>query len=194
MTQEDNIIVYRTGERIDLCPIRTEDVHVYQRWMNDPEISHFLNRVYPLTTEAELKWLERSAGETSTQVILGIRLKDSRVLIGNCSLFNIDPVHRSACFGIVIGEKEHWSEGYGTEATKMMLEIGFRDLNLNRIYLDVHSFNERAKRCYEAIGFVKEGVFRQAIYADGKYHDTIRMGLLKDEWFDLQPRPLGSSS
>ena len=111
-------------------------------------------------------------------------------LIGNCSLFRIDPVHRCATLGIVIGDKQQWSKGYGTEATRILVDVGIRTLNLNRIDLDVHEFNERGLRCYEKIGFVKEGEFREAVYADGLYYNTIRMGMLRDEWFQQQPVPV----
>jgi RimJ/RimL family protein N-acetyltransferase len=187
---KDDIIVYRTGENVVLCPIRTEDVKIYQRWLNDHEVLQFLTQVYPLTTEGEQLWLEQLTEQNPTHVILAIRLKDSLRLVGNCSLFKIDPVHRSACLGIVIGEKSQWSKGYGTEATRIIMDVGFRDLNLHRIYLDVHDFNARAIRCYQKLGFVKEGEFRQAIYINGQYHNTIRMGILNEEWFKLQPEPV----
>lgn len=85
-------------------------------------------------------------------------------------------------FGIVIGEKDCWGKGYGTEVTRLMVWHGFQNLNLNRIWLNVYDFNPRGIRAYEKAGFKKEGALRQAMYAEGKYHDTFVMGILREEW------------
>ena len=66
-----------------------------------------------------------------------------------------------------------------------MLGYGFNQLNLHRIFLTVLSFNARAIRAYEKVGFKKEGVFREHIYRDGKYHDVYYMGILENEWREL---------
>ena len=58
----------------------------------------------------------------------------------------------------------------------------FRTLNLNRIWLHVFEFNERALRAYEKVGFVREGVLRQDVFREGRYWNTVVMGILRDEW------------
>jgi RimJ/RimL family protein N-acetyltransferase len=63
-----------------------------------------------------------------------------------------------------------------------MLRYAFEALNLNRVWLEVYEYNQRGLRCYEKLGFRKEGVQRQENYRDGRYWDTILMGLLRSEW------------
>ena len=76
----------------------------------------------------------------------------------------IEWMNRCARFGIFMGEKSFWNQGYGTEATRLMLKHAFETLNLNRIFLHVYETNPRAIRAYEKVGFVKEGLLRDAIY------------------------------
>ena len=84
--------------------------------------------------------------------------------------------------GITIGEKEYQGKGYGTEAMEVLLEYGFKTVNLNRIQLRVYEFNSRAIKSYNKIGFVEEGRMRQGIFIKGKYHDIIFMSILQEEW------------
>jgi len=94
----------------------------------------------------------------------------------------------NASFGISIGEKAEWSKGYGTDALRAICDFGFGQLRLERIELDVYEPNRRAQRSYEKAGFVKEGVLRHSHFSDGRFHDVLRMSLLREEWAS-QPRP-----
>ena len=79
-------------------------------------------------------------------------------------------------------QKDFHSKGIGTEAINLLLKYSFERANLNKIELDVHEFNTGGIRCYEKCGFIKEGVIRESIYRDGKYYNTIKMGILKREF------------
>jgi len=168
------------GEHVYLAPVEVEDLDHYLKWLNDQEVTRFLNTRFPLNQDIEKEHLLSMVKEKDT-VILGIHLKEPDKLIGNTGLHRIQQVDRNAVFGIVIGDKEEWSKGYGTEATELMVYFGFQTLNLNRIELEVFVYNERAIQCYEKVGFIREGTRRQARYYDGKYHDIIQMGILRQE-------------
>jgi RimJ/RimL family protein N-acetyltransferase len=85
-------------------------------------------------------------------------------------------------FHISIGEADAWGQGYGTEATQMMLELAFERIGLHRVGLSVFSFNERAIRSYRKAGFRLEGRAREAIVRDGEPFDELGMGILASEW------------
>ena len=89
--------------------------------------------------------------------------------------------------GIVIGEKEYWNQGYGTEAIVTVLRFMFTEMNLHRVMLRVFDFNHRAQRCYEKCGFVLEGRLRQSFYHQGQYCDELVMGLLRDDYLKDHP-------
>ena len=84
----------------------------------------------------------------------------------------------------MIGAKQHWDQGYGSEALGLMVQHGFGTLNLNRISLRVFADNPRAMRSYEKAGFVQEGRLREAHYHDGAYVDVLVMSMLRSEWQD----------
>ncbi len=82
----------------------------------------------------------------------------------------------------MIGEKEFLGKGFGTEALNLLIINSFNTLNLNRVELEVHDFNTRAYKSYLKLGFQEVGRRRKADYINGKYSDSIIMGLLKEEW------------
>ncbi len=102
--------------------------------------------------------------------------------IGTGGLFNIDWTARHAELGIGIGDKEYWGRGYGREAVGLLLDYAFRLRNLRRVWLEVHSANERAIRAYGSCGFVEEGRMRGHVWLGGRYVDNVIMGLLREEW------------
>ena len=83
---------------------------------------------------------------------------------------------------VFIGDKEFRNKGYGTEAIKLILEYGFKYLNLKNIKLDLMEFNERALKCYKKCGFKEYGRRRKCKFIDGEYYDTIEMDILKEEF------------
>lgn len=90
--------------------------------------------------------------------------------------------NRNAECIIDIGEKECWGKGYGREALQLLLDYAFLELNLHRVSLRVFSFNEKAIRLYERLGFKDEGRSRQSLYRDGRWHDICHMGILQEEY------------
>ena len=111
-----------------------------------------------------------------------ICLLDDDRPIGTCGLFQVDKVNGNAGIGISIGEKSLWGQGLGTDAMIALLDFGFGMLRLERMWLEVYDFNERARRSYEKCGFVLEGTERRAIFKHGRFIDVHLMSILRDEW------------
>lgn len=174
------------GERVRLRAIEREDVPRFLRWFNDPEVRQYLTMYRPLSRAEEERWVESRASRREDIVLaIEVRAGDQWVHIGNVGLHRIDWKNRTATLGIVIGEREFWGKGYGTEAVRTMLRYAFGELGLNRVELETYSFNPRAIRCYEKAGFRREGIRRQALYRNGKFHDVILMGILRDEFKEM---------
>jgi RimJ/RimL family protein N-acetyltransferase len=168
------------GERIYLRPLDKGDATAFVTWFNDPDVTRFLLRGNPMTLAAEEDWLERTL--RSEDVVLGIVLQEGDRLIGSTGLHQFDWRCRHASFGIGIGEKLLWGQGHGSEATALVLRHAFQTLNLNRVWLHVYEYNPRGMRVYEKLGFRREGVLRQHTFRDGRFWDTIAMGILRAEW------------
>ena len=174
------------GERVRLRAPEQEDIPTFLRWYNDPEVRQYLLMYAPLSKADEERWFETQLA-ADDQYVFVVEVRESRewVPIGNCGLHKIDWKNRMAEFGISIGEKVYWGQGFGTEATRVMLRFAFGELNLHRVQLDVYDFNERGIRSYEKAGFQHEGTRRQALFRGGQYHDVHLMSILQGEFTDL---------
>lgn len=172
------------GKRIRFRAIERTDLPLFVDWINDPEVQAGLSMHLSMSLAIEENWFEDMLKRPRDEQPLGIEFQDKKdwTLIGNCGFFNIEPIHRSAEVGIMIGEKSYWNQGLGTEAMQLLLKHGFETLNLNRIYLRVFESNPRAMRAYEKSGYVLEGRQREAYYQDGKYTDVANMSVLRSEW------------
>ena len=170
------------GRLVRLRALEPDDLEPNYRWVNDVEVTRYLDTRYPISRGEEERWLaNRPANDLAHGVHLAIETKDG-VYIGNLALHGPHPEHRSAVLGIVIGEKHYWSNGYGTDAIVTLLRFAFGEMNLHRVMLHVKEFNERGIACYKKCGFQIEGTLRQNYYGEGHYWDVVVMGVLRDEF------------
>ena len=167
------------GDGIYLSPRNAEDAEIFTEWMNDFETTDYIGRSAGVVTlEGEKKYLENSNNETSFFIVT---LEDDK-LIGTVSLEKVNHINRCATLGIFIGDKDYRNNGYGTEAIRLILEFGFKYLNLKNIKLDLMEFNERALKCYTKCGFKEYGRRRKCRFIDGMYYDAIEMDILDEEF------------
>jgi RimJ/RimL family protein N-acetyltransferase len=154
----------------------------FHRWYGDAEVAR-LTRYQdgPMRSDEIDRFFQmRVVGAGSLTLAIHVRSTDR--LIGTCAFSQLDPDNGSALFHITIGEHDAWGHGYGTEATRLMLDHAFRTLGLHRISLAVFEFNERAIRSYEKVGFIHEGRSREAIRRDGRWWDELHMSVLQGDW------------
>lgn len=179
------------GPRVSLREFRRDDIPVIHSWVNDPEILRFLSwGIFPQTQKETERFVEaQMSGEDPSSRVLVISLRKDNTCIGTTGCHNIDWRNRSAELGIVIGKPEYLGKGYGTEATDLLLDFSFNELNLHRVYLHVFDFNRRAVRSYQKCGFVEEGRLRDAFFREGHYHDIMVMGILEEEHRARKSKP-----
>ncbi|HEX9015031.1 MAG TPA: GNAT family protein [Chloroflexota bacterium] len=181
-SEQAQSIVNIVGEKVALGPYRRDLLPTYTRWINDLEVTRTLSiHPGPYTAEQEEQWYER-ASRTENTVDFTIYERSTMRPIGNTGFHNVDFFHRSAEFGILIGEKDCWGKGYGTEATILVLRYGFQYLNLHSIMLHVHAYNERGIRAYRRAGFKEAGRLRECHALGGKMHDLLIMDCLSREF------------
>jgi RimJ/RimL family protein N-acetyltransferase len=170
------------GKLVRLRPIELDDLERDVTWINDPEVTRYLSMRYPTSRVQEERWLrERPANSFENGVALAIETKQG-VHIGNLGLHQAQPEDRKASLGIMIGDKDYWSNGFGSDAIVTLLRFAFEEMNLNRVWLHTYEFNERAIACYKKCGFVEEGRLRQHSYRQGRYWDTVVMAILRGEF------------
>jgi RimJ/RimL family protein N-acetyltransferase len=178
---------FAIGRTVYLRPLEREDAGLVQPWLNDPEVTRTLRTQGPLSQYAENAYIERILQSQNDLIAILVR-RAGDVPVGVAGLHQMDFKARHAVFGITIGVKEAWGQGFGTEATFLLLRHAFETLNLNRVWLQVYDYNTRGLRTYEKLGFQKEGLLRQDCYREGRYWDTILMGLLRAEWEAVNAR------
>lgn len=172
-----------TGKLVKLRAYKSEDIEKAQAYVNDPDFKRLVmpGVPYPLTLKDEETFIQKQSAFTDTYSF-AIETLDGEY-IGGCGTNKVDWKNSNCVIGIFIGHKDYWNKGYGSDALEILVNFIFKEMNLNRITLNVFGFNARAIRAYEKCGFVKEGVLRQAIFKDGSYHDDVVMGLLREDYF-----------
>ncbi|HUL38679.1 MAG TPA: GNAT family protein [Methanomassiliicoccales archaeon] len=169
------------GNLVRLRAPQRADIPMFVKWFNDPETTRYLLRTPPMGMEEEEAWYDSLIGKDMK--VFSIETLEGR-LVGNVGIIHVDWANRNADIGIIIGEKECWSMGYGTEAITLLLGYMFDELNLERVWLYCDMENLRAQRCYEKCGLRTEGVFRHHRLQAGKFRDDAVMSILKQEWLE----------
>ena len=175
------------GQRIRLRAFEKEDIPRFVAWINDPEVRWGISQYLPFSTVDEEHWFDRMQELPLYEHPLVIEVHpegeaEAWIPIGDIGFHKVDWRNRSSEFGIVIGEKSFWNQGFGTEAVRLLVSHGFQSLNLNRIFLRVFENNQRAIRAYEKAGFSLEGRMRQAEFQQGQFIDVLIMSILRSEW------------
>jgi RimJ/RimL family protein N-acetyltransferase len=170
------------GEGVVLRRHAPANLTTFMRWYGDPEVARLTRYQEGAMRPEEIErfFAARVVGPDSLTMAIHVRSTDR--LIGSCAFSQLDGDNGSALYHITIGEKDVWGQGYGTEATALMLEHAFTQLGLHRVGLSVFAFNERAVRSYQKAGFVIEGRAREAIWRNGRFWDEIWMSVLEHEW------------
>jgi len=174
---------FLAGTKVYLRPVNLEDAEAYYHLLFDSEVRRLTGTQRHFTKEQIARYIEDKSQDSSS-VLLLIALQESDQLIGDIAIQGIDRANRSAGIRISIDHSDHQGKGYGQEALQLMLDYGFGVLNLHRIELEVFTYNPRAIHVYEKIGFVREGIRREALFYNHQYHDAIIMSILEKEYRD----------
>ena len=177
------------GERIYLTPMQNNDIPQFAQWVDDFNLQQLVNPGIFTPTDAETLrdpngWLQRSLNDPNSYDF-SVRDLQSDTLMGMGALVGVHAYLHHAEIGINLANPDYRGRGYGGDVMQTLMRFGFLHLNLHRIYLTVWSYNHRAVRLYERLGFVHEGVQRQFSIRDGDYHDSLYMGILRREWSEL---------
>lgn len=175
------------GEEVFLRPFEVEELpelaRLITKWVNDEIVTYYMfTGQKPQNSEQVATDLKKQLEEKTNILFLIADLKTQKP-IGYAGLYNIHLTARKAEFRILIGEKDFWGRGYGTEVTELVTYYGFDRLNLNRIYLGYTAQNKGAGRAYEKAGYSYEGTLKEDIYRNSQYYDAIRMAILRKDYY-----------
>jgi RimJ/RimL family protein N-acetyltransferase len=171
------------GDRVHLNALTSDDLPTIARWYEDADFMRLYDArpAHPQSGAELTQWLEGLQKDKNT-FAFAIRTQDNDALVGTVELDEILWAHGVSGFGIAIGDRAHWGQGYGYEAAQLALAFAFNEINLHRITATVFDYNARSIALMEKLGFQREGAFREFLQRDGQRYDMLLYGLLRREW------------
>lgn len=166
------------GKLVSIGPIFPEDFGPLFCWANDVVAARLDFAYRPIDLISHRQWCE-TIGKDPTRIVFAIRKARETAIIGYVQISNINTVYGSADLGIRIGEERFRGQGFGKDALGLALNFCWNHVNLHRVQLTVFKHNQRAIRTYQALGFKKEGLLKQAAFIDGERIDVIVMAVLR---------------
>ena len=178
------------GAHVTLRPMTMADLPHLVRWGSDPEFRWYQwgQQPGPFAESEARAWIEfmTQEGKSGCWVI-----EHDRRPVGFANFRDVHPKGKSCQIGIGIGEPRLWGKHLGREALELEVKYLFEDLGLHRIELSVIAHNDRGIWMYKSLGFVVEGVERDAIGREDRFLDDVKMGLVKGKPRpDFDPRPV----
>lgn len=169
------------GTDVVLRLIEREDSDLVVKWRNNPRVKANLFGRMPLSRAGHNAWFE--AYQRLGQEMVFIIETLEHVPVGTVGLSKIDHQNQSAEFGrMLIGEDSYIGRGLASDATITLLRFAFSELNLNRVFLEVFSFNDDAVETYRRCGFEIEGTKRECIFTRGSFFDVVVMSVLRQDF------------
>ncbi|MEO3750179.1 GNAT family protein [Streptomyces sp. B6B3] len=179
-----------TGEKVVLRPFDVvADLPALSEALRDPEAVRLTGSTpLPPDDDASLRAWYGSRDAQPDRLDLAVVDRASGGCVGEAVLNEWDERNRGCSFRILLGPAGR-DRGLGTEAVRLTVGYGFERLGLHRISLEVYAFNARARRAYEKVGFVAEGVLRDALRDGDGWVDATVMSILAPEWAGHRGRP-----
>lgn len=169
------------GVSVYLRSVVLSDASLIRKWHNEPEIMRMARVGEEKTTLTEERADIRSASKSDRESYHIIVKRLDNKPIGFLRFIFIDRTSGNVWLRMTIGDKKAWGKGYARDAMQAYLRWLFDAINIHRVTLECYSTNTRAIEFYQRIGFRKEGVLREAVLIDGKYHDILSFGMLREE-------------
>jgi len=179
----------RAGNLVDLRRHMPGDREAFARWYQDAEIAELLRHdLSPLTANQARSYFDSVILPASARgTCWAIFEHGGNQLVGSTALVDIDPARGTSLFRLVIGEKDAWGRGYGSEATKLVLAEAFCSLSLAQVNLEVFAHNPRAQRAYARAGFQRTGHHVEWVAGARRQIDVLHMSVRGSDWRERNP-------
>lgn len=174
------------GNRIILRPLKIEDLEKTHQWRNNLDLIKLTQGIrFPKTMEMDRDWFNQALNDKSNRnIYFGIDEIETGDFIGIIQLNNIDFISGTASWGFIIGDNDKQGKGYGKEAPVLFFDYAFSTLNIRKIVSYNIRFNGATFKMQERLGCIEEGVLKEHVFFDGKYHDVHILSLSKENYFN----------
>jgi len=172
------------GAKVWLRPITVDDADLWSEGSQDKNLAHLMGFHMPESLDFSKKQFDdefiKTYGKNSYTFVICPLGSDER--LGLIGLHSIYARNGTGEFFVFISDSAARGKGYGSDAVNALLDFAFGELSMARVSLHVKSFNERAIKLYQALGFVHEGTLRRILWHRGQRHDMHIMAILREEW------------
>ena len=168
------------GSRVRLEPLTTAVLDDYVRGLQDPEVIRLTGTHATFARDDVATWLRTRQDHHDRADWAIVRAQDGAFL-GEAVISDLDPDNASASYRIWLNGQDVFGRGYGTEATRLVVDYALDEVGLHRLSLEVYDHNPRARRVYEKCGFQAEGRLRDALMWEGRRYDTLLMAVLRTD-------------
>jgi RimJ/RimL family protein N-acetyltransferase len=169
------------NNRLSMRLVERDDLAKRVEFLNDPEVQKTLNFDYPTSLAKTEAWFSKNLLESNRVDFTLTRNQDATV-IGFGGFVDLNVKNLKAELYIFIGDKSCWGKGFGREGYKLLVNYGFSELGLERIYLYQLVENERANKATAALGWKTEGLLRKDRWSHGELKDQYLLSILRDDW------------
>ena len=171
------------GKKVSLYSVEKDDLQHFRDWRNNPDFRKHFREYRELNMAQQEKWFEDKVVKDNTTLMFSIRRNEDNELLGCCGFVYINWVHRHADLSLYIGWKDAYidDKGYAEESCQLLLDYGFKELYLNKIWTEIYEFDDKKKALYDKFGFQQDGLLRQNYWYDGKWWDSRIISLLSSD-------------
>jgi len=161
---------------ISFRKLESKDLSDHVRWFNDPEVSQYLGEQIRngTTLEKQKKWFSSASKDNASKTFV---IEVDKKPVGNVSLIEINNIDKNAGVSVFIGEKEYWGKGVAKKALEFIIDQGFTNIDIHKLWIHVFEPNKRAIKFYKKTGFIQEGYHTEMVRIDDKYYDEIFMSM-----------------
>lgn len=172
------------GKLVSLHAVEIEDLQQFRDWRNNQEFRKHFREYRELNMRQQEIWFEEKVVKDNTTLMLSIKRNDDNELLGCCGFVYINWVHRHADLSLYIGWEDSYidDDGYAAESCRLLLDYGFNELGLNKVWTEIYEFDEKKKAFYDKFGFQQDGLLRQNYWHDGKWWSSIILSLIHNEF------------
>jgi RimJ/RimL family protein N-acetyltransferase len=174
----------KSGKLLYLRAVEESDLSLFKEWRNNENLKKFFREYLELNEVSQQIWYENSVNKDNKTIMFSIVDIDSSELIGCCGLTYINWVNRNADFSFYIGRDIAYidNDGYAIEAARILLDYGFNQINLHKIWTEIYEFDSVKEDFLSNLGFTKDAELRDNYFYDGKYWKSLIFSLLKSEY------------
>jgi ribosomal-protein-alanine N-acetyltransferase len=179
---EIKVFPFIEGTNISLCAPNIENVKLYASWDNHPDVRKYSRNLFPVNPEDNKKYIEKGQDRIPSEIGFEIWHNEDKKPIGFVGFNYIMWADRVGNIGLTIGEPAYWNQNLGLEATFLIIEYGFNELNLIKITGSMYEMNIGSWKICEKIGMKRELLLKKNAFVKGKYVDEFEYCLFNEDW------------